>query len=133
MENSNLIPYAPPKITSLVSLPVGLIIHIVANSGLKSRALYNTALVNRYFFALALPLIYRDVKFLWTGERLSRSFFRSQEIIEKFLARALLLQSIDISRRYDGAPGDILFRYNNSLMDQLLGRLKFIEELRGFM
>jgi hypothetical protein len=96
MENSNLIPYAPPKMTSLVSLPVGLIIHIVANSGLKSRALYNTALVNRDFFALALPLIYRDVKFLWTGERLSRSFFRSQEIIKKFPARAELVRSIDI-------------------------------------
>lgn len=119
--------------TSLVSLWEELTIHIVANSGLKSRALYNIALVNRYLFIVALSLIYRDVEFLWTGERPSRSFFRFQEIIEKFPERALLVRSTNISCRYDGAPGDILFRHNNSLMDRLLERLKFIEELRGFM
>lgn len=71
--------YAQPKMASLTGLSEEPIIHIVTNSGLKSRGLYNLGLVNRYFSTLELPLIYRDVEFLWMGDRLSRSFFQFQK------------------------------------------------------
>lgn len=112
--------YAPPNMTSLTSLPQELIIHIVTNSSLKSRGLYNLGLVNKYFSTLALPLIYRDVEFLWMGDRLPRSFIRFQETVEKSRERALLVRSIGIPcERYNDTPRSIFFGYD-SLINLLL-------------
>ena len=114
IEYSNFMSYAQPKMASLTGLSEEPIIHIVTNSGLKSRGLYNLGLVNRYFSTLELPLIYRDVEFLWMGDRLSRSFFQFQETIEKFPERTLLVRSVGIScERYNDTPRSIFFGYNS--------------------
>lgn len=119
----------PPKMASLASLPEELIIHIITNSGLKSRALYNLGQVNKYFSIRALAHIYHHVELRWVLNGPSTTLSLFHDIIDTFPERALLVRSIDITCDMISSVRADLFFEHYFHIDRLLGKLRSIQEL----
>ena len=116
---------------SLAELPEELMLHIFSNSGLRTRELYHLALVNKYFFSLACPLVYREVTLANTRDdrrEATEVFTLFEEAIAKSPERALLVRSINITcSNRDGRKLFLTGTY--SRVNQLLAKLRSIEEL----